>query len=61
MEGNNSLKDLIMATGALCEMAGLLRDNLIRNGFTREEAVNIAGSYVVAVATGNISVENSED
>ena len=61
MEGNNSLKDLIMAAGALCEMAGLLRDNLIRNGFTRDEAVNIAGSYVVAVATGNISVENSED
>ena len=50
-----------MAAGALCEMASLLRDNLIRNGFTRDEAVNIAGSYVVATATGNISAKNSED
>lgn len=44
---NDTLKNLINGIGAMCEMAGLLRDNLIKNGFTRDEAVAIVNSFIV--------------
>ena len=43
---NEALKNLVNGIGAMCEMAGLLRDNLIKNGFTREEAVTIVRSFI---------------
>lgn len=39
----NPIKELINGIGAICEIAGLMRDNLIRNGFTRKEACDIIG------------------
>ena len=43
---NDDLKNLINGIGAICEMAGVLRDNLIRNGFTREEACRMVTSVL---------------
>lgn len=39
----NLIKELINGIGAICEISGLMRDNLIRNGFTRKEACDIVG------------------
>lgn len=43
---NESLNSLIAGVGAICEMAALIRDNLMRNGFTREEAVMISSRFL---------------
>lgn len=43
---NDDLRNLINGIGAICEMAGVLRDNLIRNGFTREEACRMVTSVL---------------
>lgn len=43
---NDPLKDLITGVGVMCEMAGLFRDNLLRNGFTREEAVLMSSEVI---------------
>ena len=45
-EKTNPIKELINGIGAICEIAGLMRDNLIRNGFTRKEACDIVGRCV---------------
>lgn len=38
---SNRIKELLNAVGALGELCGVLRDELIRNGFTRQEACMI--------------------
>lgn len=43
---NDKLNELITGVGVICEMAAILRDNLIRNGFTREEAVMISSKFI---------------
>lgn len=43
---SNPIKDLIMGMGALGEMAALMRDSLIKNGFTREEACMMVSNYI---------------
>lgn len=48
----NMLKDLIVGIGALAEVAGLMRDNLLKNGFTREEACFIVSNYINEIASG---------
>ena len=47
------MNEILNAVGVLAEMCGLMRDNLMRNGFTREEAVAMATYYLLAVATQN--------
>ena len=51
----NLIKELINGIGAICEIAGLMRDNLIRNGFTRKEACDIVGRYMsdIFINAGN--------
>lgn len=44
---DEDLKKLVESVGAICEMAGMLRDELIRCKFTREEAVNIVANYML--------------
>lgn len=39
----NELKD---GFGAMAEVAGIYRDKLLDNGFTREEAVRISAEFV---------------
>lgn len=43
---NDMLNDLITGIGAIGEIAGLLRDNLIKNGFTRKEACEIVQGFI---------------
>lgn len=48
---NDPLKDLINGVGIMCEMAGLFRDHLLRNGFTREEAVVMSSEVIKTMLT----------
>lgn len=41
------ISNFITAVGAMCEVAALLRDGLIKNGFTRDEAVLIVQNYII--------------
>lgn len=43
------LTGFIEAIGGMAEMVGLLRDSLLKNGFTREEAVSMAGECLTAI------------
>lgn len=43
---NDQLSKLIESIGMLAEIAALIRDALMKNGFTREEAVGIAGECI---------------
>ena len=43
---NKEIQELLTAVGALGEMSGLLRDELIKNGFTRREAVSLVGNFI---------------
>ena len=47
----NDIEELMAGVGSICEIAGLIRDNLIRCGFTREEAIIIVSKII----TGMIS------
>jgi hypothetical protein len=42
----DDLKQLINGIGAICEMAGIIRDNLMKNGFTREEACAMTSDVI---------------
>lgn len=48
---NGAIKSLVSCIGAICEIAGLLRDNLINNGFTRKETMAIVKSFIVNAFT----------
>ena len=48
---NYAIKNLVSCIGAICEIAGLLRDNLINNGFTRKETMAIVKSFIVNAFT----------
>ena len=47
---NDDIKAEIQKTidsiGALCELAGIMRESLISNGFTREEAIGIVCEFI---------------
>ena len=45
------MNEILTAIGALSEMCALLRDELMKNGFTREEAVGMATAYLVSTMT----------
>jgi len=51
------MKDLLMVVGAAAELCGLLREQLMQNGFTREEAVAMSTEYLKILATP----KNKED
>ena len=44
---NNELKTFIQAVGALAEVMRLFRDSLIKNGFTRREAIQLTETFMV--------------
>lgn len=46
-----NVNQLITAIGAVSEMAALMRDHLMANGFTRKEAVSITGQYVCTLCS----------
>lgn len=45
MDSNKDLKEFMAGIGGICEVAGIFRDELIRCGFTREEAIHMVSSY----------------
>lgn len=49
MANSKQITELLNALGSLSEMAGFLRDNLMRHGFTREEAVILSGQFLCAM------------
>lgn len=49
MNNRKQIAELLDALGSLSEMAGFFRDNLMRQGFTRGEAVMLAGQFLCAM------------
>ena len=46
---DNQLENFIETIGSMAEMAAIIREALIKNGFTRSEAVGIAGNFITSV------------
>ena len=44
---SDELKEALSAIGAIAEIAGFIREQLVKNGFTVEEAYTIAHDYVL--------------
>lgn len=51
------MNDLLNAVGALAEMCALMRDELMKNGFTRKEAISMATEYLKNITKPNTSKE----
>lgn len=49
----NELERMTTAIGSLCEVAGLMRDNLLRCGFTREETIYIIAEFMSNIIKGD--------
>ena len=46
---DNQLGKLIEGIGSMAEMAAIIRDALIKNGFTRSEAVGVASNCITSM------------
>lgn len=46
---DDQLRNLIEGIGSIAEMAAIIRDALIKNGFTRSEAVDIASNFITSI------------
>lgn len=44
---DKQVKNFIEAIGSMAEMAAIIREALIKNGFTRSEAVGIASNFII--------------
>ena len=55
---NDALEKAINSLGAICEIAGFMREQLMNNGFTREEACDMALSYIIALTTNGGGEQN---
>ena len=55
---NEQAKLAITAMGALAELCGELKRQLIKNGFTQKEALELVGQYITATVTPR---QNKED
>ena len=53
------LKLLLNGMGALGEMCGLMRDELMKNGFTRREAVSLVGNFIQVTFQPNTNKEET--
>lgn len=56
----DKLSELLTAINALAEMIGEYRDGLIRNGFTRKEAIELCKEYTKTVL-GNGKSKDAND
>jgi hypothetical protein len=48
---SDELNNLLQSIGAMAELSGILREEFIKNGFSREEAVYLVGVIFNAVAS----------
>lgn len=55
MESKLDVKAILTSVGAIAEIAGFMRDQLTKQGFTREEAVAIVDHYICATCAGKKS------
>lgn len=46
---DNQLENFIETIGSMAEMAAIIREALIKNGFTRSEAVDIASNFIISM------------
>ena len=46
---DDKLRNIIEGIGSMAEMAAIIRDALIKNGFTRSEAVDIASNFITSI------------
>lgn len=46
-ESREQIEQMINAVGALCELAGLLRKELIKQGFTKAESFKIVEQFMI--------------
>lgn len=53
------MKEFIMAVGALAEVMRLFRDELLKNGFTRREAIQLTQAFMVEQIS--LSQKSKED
>lgn len=58
---DNQLKKLIEGIGSMAEMAAIIRDALIKNGFTRSEAVGIASNCITSMLTSSTGGNNNDN
>lgn len=55
---SSELQEFITAMGALAEMMRLLRDELLKNGFTRREAIQLTQAFMVEQISKKPKEEN---
>ena len=55
------INNLLTAIGAMGEYLGMLRGVLMKNGFTREEAVAMCAQAMVAMTTGGNKKEEKNN
>lgn len=46
---SEEVHEIFRAVGLACEMAGMIREQMEANGFTREEAAGAAAAYILSV------------
>lgn len=46
---DDQLSNFIETIGSMAEMAAIIREALIKNGFTRSEAVGIANNFITSM------------
>lgn len=51
------MNDLVTAIGALAEMCGLFQQHLLKQGFTRKEALELTKTYISTTMTPNTKEE----
>ena len=51
-EIRKKVNELVTGVGAMCEFLGLMRKNLMEQGFTREEAVAMCSMALTAMLAG---------
>lgn len=52
------MKDLITAVGALAELMRMFRDELLKNGFTRREAIQLTQEFMAEQIRNTTKEEN---
>ena len=56
----DSAENVLDAIGALCELTGFIFQQLMKNGFTREEAFQMAAEYFIGSLNGNKREDTDE-
>lgn len=55
---NEQAKQAILAIGAIAELSAEMYRQLIKNGFTEKQALDLTGKWLIATVTPN---QNKED